>query len=41
MALAGHFYDQRAIITETRSVESIPHTLDAILAQSRVRGQLA
>jgi hypothetical protein len=41
LALTNHFYDQRAIITETRSVEAIPHTLDAILAQFRVRGQLA
>ena len=38
--MAAHWYDQRAIITETRSVEVIPHTFDALLAEYRVRALL-
>ena len=40
-AIASHWYDNRAIITETRSVEDVPHTLTDLLTKWRVRGMIA
>ena len=39
--MAAHFYDQRAIISESRSIEDVPYTLTSLLQQQKVRGMIA